>query len=227
MHELALAGAPLLAGSWLSIKWWFAAKARRSQSSGRSALGFEHAPGTDGRLYSMGSFRDSRLLVVVFMSNRCPGVKAYDARLAKLHEEFGPKGVQFIGVNPIDENLYPTESLKEMANAARERNLPFPYLKDASQALARRFGAVCTPHTFVLDGARTIRYSGKIDDAFLPTRVSKDYLRDSLEALLAGKAPSHATTLPLGCAIDWTAPTAPALSTPKARGNATPGSARA
>lgn len=202
MHELALASVPLLGGSWLSIKWWLAAKARRSQGS-ITALGFEHAPGADGRLYSMESFRDSTLLVVVFMSNRCPGVKAYDARLARLSKEFGPKGVQFVGINPIDESLYPTESLREMAKAAHERNVPFPYLKDASQELARRFGAVATPHTFVLDQARAIRYAGKIDDAFLPAKASKHYLRDAIEALLAGRDPSPVTTLPLGCAIDW------------------------
>lgn len=217
MHELALAGAPILAGSWLSIKWWFAAKARRRRGWKDSALGFEHAPGADGRLYSMDSFRDAKLLVVVFMSNRCPGVKAYDARLAKLQEEFEARGVQFVGINPIDESLYPTESLQEMAVAARERNLAFPYLKDASQTLARRFGAVCTPHTFVLDETRTIRYAGKIDDAFLPSKVSKRYLQDALQALLDGQAPSPSTTPPLGCAIDWSAPTSSSFAQPVPR----------
>lgn len=212
MHELALAGAPLLAGSWLSIKWWFATKARRRGANGTSSLSFEHAPGADGRLYSMGSFRDAKLLVVVFMSNRCPGVKAYDTRLARLQREFSPKGVQFVGVNPIDESLYPTESLTEMATAARERNLDFPYLKDASQDMARRFGAVCTPHTFVLDEARTIQYAGKIDDAFLPANVNQDYIRDALGDLLEGKAPALKSTMPLGCAIDWSHQSSPAFS---------------
>jgi peroxiredoxin len=202
MHELALAGAPLVAGTWLGIKWWFAAKARRRRAP-PSPLAFEHAPGADGRLYSMSSFQDAKLLVVVFMSNRCPGVKAYDGRLRALSEEFGPHGVQFVGVNPIDEALYPTESLREMATALRERNLPFPYLKDASQGMARRFGAICTPHTFVLDEARRIRYSGKIDDAFIPTKASRHHLRDAITDLLAGKDPMVASTMPLGCAIDW------------------------
>lgn len=213
MHELALAGAPLLAGSWLSIKWWFAAKARR-QGSTNSALGFEHAPGADGRLYSMESFADSRLLVVVFMSNRCPGVKAYDNRLRKLSEHFGPRSVQFIGVNPVDEALYPTESLRDMAVAARERRIDFPYLKDSSQELARRFGAVCTPHTFVLDQDRKVRYAGKIDDAFLAANATKHYLRDAIENLLEGKSPSPATTMPLGCAIDWSGLASPVVNQP-------------
>lgn len=203
MHELALAGVPLLAGSWLGIKWWLTAKARRSRPSVGSKLSFDHAPGADGRLYSMDSFGEAKLLVVVFMSNRCPGVKAYDARLAELHREFAARGVQFVGVNPIDESLYPTESLSEMGKAVQERRIAFPYLKDASQELARRFGAICTPHTFVLDQARNMRYAGKIDDAFLPSKVGKRYLRDALEALLAGAEPSPASTAPLGCAIDW------------------------
>lgn len=214
MHELALAGAPLLAGSWLGIRWWFAAKARRNRTSTGSKLSFEHAPGADGRLYSMESFHGAELLVVVFMSNRCPGVKAYDARLAELHRDFAGRGVQFVGVNPIDEGLYPTESLQEMGQAARERGIEFPYLKDASQQLARQFGAVCTPHTFVLDQARNIRYAGKIDDAFLPSKVGKQYLRDALEALLAGADPSPASTSPLGCAIEWSQTIAPLPSQP-------------
>jgi peroxiredoxin len=213
MHELALAGAPLIAGSWLSIKWWFAAKARR-RGAPTSPLAFEHAPGADGRLYSMSSFRESTLMVVVFMSNRCPGVKAYDARLRALAEEFGGHGVQFVGVNPIDEALYPTESLREMAIAVRERNLPFPYLKDASQEMARRFGAACTPHTFVLDQARRIRYAGKIDDAFIPAKAGKHYLRDALSDLLAGKEPAISSTLPLGCAIEWSSRGSSSFSQP-------------
>lgn len=202
MHELALAGAPMVAAAWLGIQWWFAAKTRRRRTV-QTPLAFEHAPGADGRLYSMSSFQDAKLLVVIFMSNRCPGVKAYDGRLRTLRDEFQGHGVQFVGVNPVDEALYPTESLREMAIAVRERNLPFPYLKDASQEMARRFGAMCTPHAFVLDQSRRIRYSGKIDDTFLPAKASKHYLRDAMTELLADKEPTIASTMPLGCAIDW------------------------
>jgi peroxiredoxin len=150
----------------------------------------------------MDSFRDSTLIVVVFMSDRCPGVKAYDARLRRLHEEYGQRGVQFVGINPIDERLYPTESLSEMARAAKERGISFPYLKDTRQRLARQFGAVCTPQAFVLDKTRSIKYAGKIDDSFVEANARKSYLKDALDRLLTDRPVLIPETMPLGCTID-------------------------
>lgn len=207
MHELALLAAPGLLGLWVTAKAWAGWRWRRRGlpgAPGEPAPAFGPLPGTDGATYTLGSFRGARALVVVFMANRCPGVKAYDERLVSLERRFRARGVRFVGVNPIDASLYPSESLGEMAAAVRERSIPFPYLKDPDQGTARSFGAVCTPHVFVLDRDQRIRYRGRIDDAFLAARVERRYLEDVLEDLLAGREPRVHETAPLGCAIDWT-----------------------
>ena len=206
MHELVFAAPPLLATAWASVKLW-TRKTRRGQGLHASAaLGFAPLPAADGRRYSMDSFRDHQALVVVFMSNRCPGVKAYDNRLRQLQEDYWHRGVQVIGINPIDAKLYPDEGLAGMAKAAEERNIVFPYLKDDDQNVARIFDAQCTPHAFVLDERRHVRYSGKIDDAFLEANARRHYVRDALESVLLGKPVSPDLTAPLGCTIDWSTP---------------------
>lgn len=143
------------------------------------------------------------------MSNRCPGVKAYDARLVGLQERYRSAGVSIVGVNPIDEHLYPAESPADMAVAAEERGLNFPYLKDADQALARRLGASCTPHVFVLDARRRLRYRGRIDDSFIPARVTRPFLEEAIQDLLAGRHVRVAETPPLGCSLDLQLPGEP------------------
>lgn len=210
MHELVFAAPPLLATAWASVKLW-TRKTRRGQGSrfASTALGFASLPATDGRRYSMDSFRSTDVLVVVFMSNRCPGVKAYDNRLRQLQEDYWHRGVQVIGINPIDSDLYPDEGIKGMTKAAKERGIVFPYLKDDDQHVARLFGAQCTPHVFVLDEARHIRYSGKVDDAFLEPNARRHYVRDALESILAGKPVATDMTAPLGCTIDWSTPQPP------------------
>lgn len=141
-------------------------------------------------------------VVVLFMSNSCPGVKAYDVRLRALHEAYGARGVSVIGVNSIDEDLYPAEDLASMTKAVKQRRLPFAYVKDADQQLARAFGALCTPHVFLLDADRRLRYRGRIDDAMLERKVTKHFLRDAIEAVLQGRPAPVPETAPLGCAIE-------------------------
>ena len=167
-------------------------------------MDFHHVRDSEGDLHSMSDFAGQPAMVVVFMSNRCPGVKAYDGRLRALHQAWSARGVQFLGVNPIDADLYPSEALAGMRTAAHERGLAFPYLKDHTQALARRFGASCTPHAFVLDAKRVIRYHGKIDDAFIEGQATVNYVENALQRLLAGQPVPVRSTPPLGCAIDWT-----------------------
>lgn len=140
--------------------------------------------------------------VLIFMSNACPGVKAYDARLKALHLEFAPRGVRFLGVNSIDERNYPNEDLDGMAKAAEARQLPFPYLKDREQVVARAFGAVCTPHVHVIDGEGIVRYRGRIDDAMIASRATRHYLRDALKDVVTKRDVRVPETAPLGCIIE-------------------------
>lgn len=211
MHELLYWSLPLIGGPlWaLARRPW----RRRMKASHGLALG--------ERLRDAWSFADSkggpvaldqpgRALVLVFMSNSCPGVKAYDNRLRELARRFGPQGVRFVGVNSVPSQLYPSESLEGMRKAAIDRNLVFPYVKDRDQRLMQRMGAVCTPHVFVLDSELVLRYRGRIDDAFLESRARSHDLRDALNDVLARRPVARPETAPLGCTIDI----APAASNP-------------
>ena len=160
-------------------------------------------PLADGGTIKAQDLRDKRAVVLVFMSNRCPGVKAYDDRLRVLSKRFELEGVQFLGVNSVRANHYPGEDLPGMAEAARERNLLFPYGKDPNQELAASVGAVCTPHVFVFDRRQRLRYRGRIDDRLVEAKAKKPFLANALEDVLGGRTVRTPETAPLGCAIEF------------------------
>lgn len=164
---------------------------------------FEGLLGVDGARYGISSFADRRLLVVIFTSNRCPTVKAYEERLRTLQEDYGPQGVQIVAINSNDPHLYPEESYERMVDFARESSYNFPYLVDDRQRTARAYGATRTFHVFVLDERRTLRYQGRFDDSRLPARVTSDDLRNALEDLLEGRAVRVPLTRPFGCSLDY------------------------
>src|SRR5687768_13037110 len=140
MHELFLWGLPLLGAPLWAARQWLVG--RRVMASTGIAIGERlESPGTypaaQGGHVNLGK-TDARAHVLAFMSNRCPGVKAYDSRLKQLASRFGPQGVKFVGINSAPEALYPREGLEGMRKAAQDRGLVFPYLKDSSQALMGR-----------------------------------------------------------------------------------------
>ena len=196
MHEFVYAAAPAAFGAWWSVRIWML---RHRLPLGTPAEPFD-LQGTDGRRHSLDSIKEP-VVVLLFMSNRCPGVKAYDGRLRRLMERHASK-VAFVGINPIDEGLYPGEGLPGMKRAIADRRLDLLYLKDAGQQVARGLGAVCTPEVVVLGPDRRLRYRGRIDDSLVEANARKHYLADAIEALLKGKAPRIRETMPLGCSID-------------------------
>lgn len=159
--------------------------------------------GVDGGTHALEEFADGVALVVVFIGNGCPTVRAYEARLRDLHERYSGRGVRFVAVNPNNPHLSPFDTHAQMVARAEESGLPFPYLKDEDGSLARAFGAVATPHAFIFDADRRLRYRGRIDDARIPESVTKRDLEDALGALLDGRQPSSAETDPFGCSIIW------------------------
>lgn len=170
-------------------------------------------PGTDGRRYSLRDFDSARLLVLVFTANHCPTAQAYEDRLARLHEDYAGKGVAVVAVSPndpravrLDELGYSDlgDSLEDMALRAKERGFRFPYLFDGeTQAMSRRYGPVATPHVFVFDAERKLRFAGRMDDNENPARAKTSDTRDAIEALLAGRPVPVATTKVFGCSIKW------------------------
>lgn len=159
---------------------------------------------TDGESYSLKDFKKSSALVVVFSCNHCPYVVAYEGRMISVQKDYAAKGVQFAAINSNDSANYPEDSFENMVQRAKAKGFNFPYLRDETQEVARRYGATHTPHLFVFDAGRKLAYTGKIDDNWEnPPAVKKQYLRDALDDLIAGKPPRLAETHAIGCTIKW------------------------
>lgn len=170
---------------------------------GAPAPAFRGLLATDGGRYSLESFSDADHLVVMFISNGCPTVRAYEERLGGIHERYSRRGVGMVAINANNPHLSPGDSYQEMVKRAEERGYRFPYLKDPDGEVARAFKAVCTPHIFVFDRDRCLRYQGRIDDGRDPARVTTHDLENALHGLVTGTAPEFTETDPFGCSIVW------------------------
>ncbi len=159
--------------------------------------------GIDGERHSLSSFSASPIVVVAFWCNHCPYVKAYETRAVEIQRDYAGKGVQFVAINSNDEKAYPEDSFPEMVKRAKEKGFNFPYLRDESQKVVESYGGVCTPHVFVFDGKRTLRYRGRIDDSRDPSKVTTHDLRNALDDLLQGRDVRVPDTRPFGCSIKW------------------------
>jgi len=170
-------------------------------------------PGVDGRVYTLKNFAESKILVLVFTCNHCPTAQYYEERLKQLAADYKNKGVAVAAVSPNDpksvrlDELGWTDlgdSLEEMKLRAKERQFNFPYLFDGeTESLARACGPVATPHAFVFDAARKLRYVGAIDNSERPQHVTTHYVRDAVDALLAGQEPPVTKTKVVGCSVKW------------------------
>ena len=161
-------------------------------------------PATDGMNYGPNNFTVSTALVISFTCNHCPYAQAYDDRFIALAREFMPKGISFVAINSNDAVKYPDDSFENMKKRAAEKNYPYSYLFDETQFVAKSYGAVCTPHIFVLDEKRKLAYEGRIDDNWKDPKAVKSHdLRNAIEALLAGQPVPAPNTNPMGCSIKW------------------------
>jgi peroxiredoxin len=161
-------------------------------------------PGVDGKMYSLDSFEDCKLLVIVFSCNHCPYVVGSEERMMKFHETFASKGVGFVAINSNETKGHSTDDFEHMKQHAKERGFKFPYLRDDSQDVARAYGALRTPHFYVFDQERKLRYTGRMDDnPRNPGKETTHELRDAVEALLAGQPPRVPLTNPIGCNVKW------------------------
>jgi peroxiredoxin len=161
-------------------------------------------PGTDGKTYSLASFADKKALVVCISCNHCPYVQAAEDRMIAFQRDFGPKGVQLVCINPNDDTVYPEDSFEGMKQRAKARGFNFTYLRDESQAVARAYGAQCTPEFFVFDKDRKLAYHGRIDDGYKDAAKARRHdLRDAAQAVLDGRAVAEPVTMAMGCSIKW------------------------
>jgi peroxiredoxin len=160
-------------------------------------------PGVDGRNHTLDEYADAEILVLVQSCNHCPYVLAWEGRLNALAREYADRGARVVAVSSNDAEAYPADSFEAMVEHAREAGYVFDYLYDESQDVARALGSERTPECFVFDADRRLVYHGAIDDNRDETLVTTHYLRDALEAALAGEDPPIADTPPVGCTVKW------------------------
>jgi thiol-disulfide isomerase/thioredoxin len=170
-------------------------------------------PGVDGRSYSLKDFESAKLLIVLFTCNHCPTAQYYEERIAQIVSDYRSKGVALVAISPNDPKSVRldelgwtdlSDSFEEMKLRAKDRQFQFPYLYDGdTEECSRAYGPVATPHAFLFDAGRKLRYVGAIDDSERPQHVKVRYLRDALEALLAGRDPPVASTKVVGCSVKW------------------------
>jgi len=160
--------------------------------------------GIDGRTHSLESYSEKKIIVIIFMCNHCPYVKAVLKRIIDLQNEFIDRGVQFIGINPNDAIRYPDDSLENMKTIAKENNFSFPYLVDPSQEVAKSYGAVCTPDLYVYGKNRKLVYRGRIDDNWEDSeKVTQQDLKLALEKTISGEVITGEQIPSMGCSIKW------------------------
>lgn len=157
---------------------------------------------TDGNYVSLDDFPQANGFFIIFTCNHCPYSQLYEQRIIDLHRKYAPKGYPVIAINPNDPEIVPDDGYEEMKKRARQKRYPFPYLFDEQQQVYPIFGANRTPHVFLLDRTRVVRYIGAIDDnAEVPAAVSTRYAEDAVEALIRGERPAVEFTRAVGCRI--------------------------
>ncbi len=171
--------------------------------------------GIDGRQHTLGDYKAAKLLMIVFLSNHCPYSHAAETRLIPLAREFKARGLEVVAINPnspdgirIDELGYSkyNDSYEEMKLYARDAGFPFPYLYDGDiQATAKAYGCLATPHVFLFDQERKLRYVGRVDDSRFedPKSVTSHDARNAVMEMLAGKPVTTPTTKVMGCSTKW------------------------
>ncbi len=160
--------------------------------------------GVDDQQHALSDYADKAAVAVIFSCNHCPYVRAWEDRMIQIQADYADKGVQLIAINANDATKYPDDSFPKMKERAQEKGFNFPYLYDETQEVARAYGAERTPEVFLFDGEGILRYHGAIDDNYEdPNAVQHHYLRDALDAVLAGQDPPVAETPPVGCTIKW------------------------
>jgi len=161
-------------------------------------------PGVDGKTWSLGSFADAELLVVIFTCNHCPYAQASEDRLIAVQRDYEGRGVRLVAINPNDAETYAEDSFDKMKQRAADKGFNFPYLRDESQEVARAYDAACTPDIFVFDRERKLLYNGRIDDNWQePGKVTRQDLRAVLDAALEGRTVDFEHVPSMGCSIKW------------------------
>ncbi len=156
----------------------------------------------DGSRFSLSSIKEAQGFIVVFTCNTCPYARKYEQRIINLHHMYASQGYPVVAINPNYAGIVPGDSLEEMKKRATAKKYPFPYLSNEDGLVCYKFGATKTPHVYILDKNRIVKYIGAIDDnADDANAVSEKYVEKAIESLKKGKNPDPNLTKAVGCDV--------------------------
>ena len=185
------------------VAWSFTTADHAGYHIGDTARDFK-LKNVDGKMVSLEGMKKAKGYIVVFTCNHCPYAKAYEDRLIELHKKYVKMGYPVVAINPNDKDVSPGDSFDGMQKRAKSKKFPFVYLYDETQEIAKDYGATRTPHVYLLDKERVVRYIGAIDDNHEEAEAVKDrYLENAINALREGKEVSTKETKAIGCTIKW------------------------
>lgn len=162
---------------------------------------------TDGKFVRLADYKKAEGFIVIFTCNHCPYAQAYEDRIIALDNKFRPQGYPVIAINPNDSIAYPEDAWSQMVKRSRAKNYPFPYLLDGSQETTRLYGAVKTPHVYLLKRTKnklTVEYTGAIDNNWQDeSKITRRYVEEAIDDLKAGREVKEKSTKAIGCGIKW------------------------
>jgi peroxiredoxin len=170
-------------------------------------------PGVDGKIHKLSDYASSKLLVVVFTCDHCPNAQMYEGRVTQLYNDYKDKGVAVVAISPNDpkairidelDSSDVSDTLEEMKIRVAYKHLPYPYLYDGeTESVSQAYGPQASPHIFIFDQQRKLRYEGAIDDSYRIEFVKRHYALDAIDALLADKEVAVKHTGAFGCSTKW------------------------
>ena len=159
--------------------------------------------GIDDEIRSLESYTENKGLLIIFMCNHCPYVKAKIDAIKQIHEKFN-ENIAVVGINSNDSTEYPDDSFENMKKIASEKGMKFDYLVDDTQDVAKKYGAVCTPDPFLFDENRKLIFHGRIDNAMNPDDTStENTMQNNLKKFLTGEKIEKDFDPSIGCSIKW------------------------
>jgi len=159
--------------------------------------------GIDDEIHSLETYAKNKGLLVIFMCNHCPYVKAKIDAIKQIHEKFN-ENIAVVGINSNDSTEYPDDSFENMKKIANENGMKFDYLVDDKQDVAKRYGAVCTPDPFLFDEDRKLIFHGRIDNAMNPdATATENIMQNNLKKFLTGEKIEKDFDPSIGCSIKW------------------------
>tara|TARA_Y100000310_G_scaffold342247_1_gene444623 strand:+ start:32204 stop:32779 length:576 start_codon:yes stop_codon:yes gene_type:complete len=171
--------------------------------AGEKAIDF-NLKGIDGKTHSLNDFKDAKALLIIFICNHCPYVKAKQQMIIDLQEKHKDKGLVVVGINSNESENYPEDNFEGMVETAKEKGFNFIYLHDETQEVAKAYGASCTPDPFLFDAEQNLAYHGRLNNQMEPDQEPTEHdMDEAVQAVLEGKKPKHEFLFSLGCSIKW------------------------